>query len=43
MTGLPIISIIDGSPADNIGLKNGDKILVYNDVRIENLIDYINA
>lgn len=40
---LEIIHIIKGSITDNIGLRAGDKILIFNDIEINSLCDYIKA
>lgn len=40
---LEIVHIIKGSITDNIGLRSGDKILIFNDIEINSLCDYIRA
>ena len=41
--GLPVIAVIEGSIAEMAGVRAGDKILAFNDVRVENASDYIKA
>jgi hypothetical protein len=43
MKGLPIVFVIKGSDIDIVGVKPGDKMLVLNDMRVENVMDYIKA
>jgi len=40
---LEIIHIIKGSITDSLGLRAGDKILIFNDIEINSLSDYIKA
>ncbi len=43
MKGLPIVIIVKDSASDRAGVKPGDKILAFNDMRVENVSDYIKA
>lgn len=41
--GMRIGGVMPGSPADKIGLKQGDLITRFNGIKIDNMIDYTNA
>jgi predicted metalloprotease with PDZ domain len=43
MRGLPIVFVIKGSDVDIAGVKPGDKVLALNDMRVENMLDYLKA
>lgn len=43
MKGVPVVNIVPGSQADKAGVKTGDIILAFNDLRVETLVDYIKA
>jgi len=43
LKGVPVIAVVPGSAAHKAGIRAGDKILVFNDKRTENLVDYVRA
>lgn len=43
MKGIPVVKIVPNSRADRAGVKTGDVILAFNDLRVETLVDYIKA
>ena len=41
--GMRIGGIVPDSPADKVGLKQGDLVTDFNGVKIDNMMDYTNA